>query len=100
MKLQISSIFLVLVLFLVNILIYFLLLPYAQETANTHINSGSFFGNLFYLISSLLFIIFIYFLFAKKNYQTSTILLLFGFTFLFWGIKLKSLECLGCLNAG
>jgi hypothetical protein len=38
----------------VNLLTYFSLVPYVQTTANSHMNSGAFFGTSYYLISGLI----------------------------------------------
>ena len=84
----------------VNALIYFLLLPYVQNSANSHINSGPLFGAACYVISGLLLLFGFYALVRHNEYSFFMLLLLFAATLIFWGYRLSSLMCLGCLNNG
>ena len=84
----------------INILIYVLILPYAQKTANSHINAGPFFGAIFYFASAVLLIIGLYGLFSDKNYKLFFLYFMFAITLILWGFKFHSLMCLGCLNSG
>ena len=85
---------------IVNLLTLTLLLPYAQKTANSHMDSGPFFGWSYYIFAVLTFVIGIKY-FEKtrdKIFLTTMILLLFSFLYL--GHKLNSLQCIVCLNSG
>jgi hypothetical protein len=84
----------------VNLLTYFFLLPYAQKTANSHMNNGPFFGTTLYFISGLMFLFGLKDLARQKDYKIFILLLVFVATLAFWGYRLHSLMCLGCLNSG
>jgi hypothetical protein len=84
----------------VNLLTFFLLLPYAQKTANSHMNSGPFFGTTLYFISGLLVLFGLNSLVRQSDYKLFILLMVFAATLTFWGYRLHSLMCLGCLNSG
>lgn len=83
----------------VNLLIYFLLLPYAQKSANSHLYVGRFFGTILYIVSGFLAILGILKI-RKKETKKFCILLAFATILIFGGYKLHSLMCLECLNCG
>src|SRR5688572_20062595 len=85
---------------IVNVLTYFLVLPYAQKTANTHMNNGPFFGIIYYSISAFVLVFCINNLLTNRNFKKLLILLLFSVTFIYWGYRLYLLYCLGCANGG
>ncbi len=95
-----KDIYILTALILANLLTYFLLLPYAQNTANSHMNSGPFFGTTLYIISGLLAFFGINSLIRKNDSKIFILLMVFAMTLTFWGYKLHSLMCLPCLNCG
>jgi hypothetical protein len=99
-KVRKSHAFLVTTLIAVNVLIGLLLFPYAQKTANSHVNSGPFFATTLFIISGLLFLFGLSRLLRQSDYKLFGILLVFATTLTFWGIKLQNLLCQGCLNSG
>jgi hypothetical protein len=82
----------------VNLLTFVWLLPYAQKTANSHMNSGPFLGTTLYFISGILLFLGLNGLIQHRDYRFFILLFIFALTF--WGYKLHSLMCLGCLNSG
>ena len=84
----------------VNLLTAFLILPYAQNTANSHMNSGPFFGVLFYIISAIIILLAVYILISHKDIKLFLLFLVFAFTVIFWGYRLCHLYCLGCATSG
>ena len=66
--------YLTLITIAVNLLTYFSLVPYVQTTANSHMNSGAFFGTSYYLISGLLLIFALNRLLKQKDYKLFIIL--------------------------
>ena len=85
---------------LTNCLTYFLLMPYSQKAANSHMNSGSFFGTTFYIISAISLILAINVTRKQNNIKIFLILLVLGGTCFYWGYKLHSVYCQGCANSG
>ena len=84
----------------VNLLTYFLLIPYVQKTANSHINSGPFFGTSYYIFSGILVIFGINELIRRKNHQRFILLFIFAISLSIWAYKLHAIECLSCLLNG
>ncbi len=95
-----KQIYLLLGILIVNILTYFLLVPYAQKTANSHINQGDFFGIVYYVISVIFLVIGIRSLIKDRNILLFLLYAGFVITFAFWGYKLFSLYCLECASCG
>jgi asparagine N-glycosylation enzyme membrane subunit Stt3 len=83
-----------------NFLIYFILLPYAQNTANSHMNAGPFFGKIAFSFAFLTFIYSAIDYLKKKNLKSLFIILLIVTSLIYWGFRLQSLYCLGCANSG
>jgi len=82
---------------LVNLLTYFLILPYEQKMANSHLSTE---GIIFFTLSAIL-VLFAFFNFIlKKDIKIFLILLVFAATLVFWGYKISLLECLICLRSG
>lgn len=84
----------------VNLVSAFLLLPYAQQTANSHMNEGSFIGTIYYIISVSIAVAGITALASHKNKNQFLLFLVFSATLAYWGYRLHSLYCLGCANGG
>jgi len=61
--------YLTLITIAVNLLTYFSLVPYVQTTANSHMNSGAFFGTSYFLISGLLLVFALNRLLKQKDYK-------------------------------
>ena len=84
----------------VNLFCYFRLLPYAQKTANSHMNTGPFFGTILYLITGILLVFVYKGLFRQSDNKFFISLLVFASTLFFWACKLYFLMCLPCVNGG
>ena len=84
----------------VNLLIAFLILPYAQNTANSHMNNGPFLGILLYITSGIFVLYAINLLIMHKELIVFLLLLAFAFTLIYWGYRLCHLQCTGCSNSG
>lgn len=82
-------VFKIVLLLAINILFAFVILPWGQSTANSHMNAGPFFGKLSYFIAVFIMV----FAFYKYNGKTpQLILVLFtAVSFAFWGYKLLQL---------
>lgn len=95
-KLKIKDVFILVALLAINLLTGLFFLPYVQHDVNGHINSGSFFGIVFYIIAIGLLFFAIYR--AADNYVVSDLLYLFALvvTFSYWGYRLYTLSCLVC----
>lgn len=87
-------------LILFNLLTYFLLLPYAQQTANSHVNSGPAFGIIYCIVSSILLSASIYQLFKHSARTTFVLFFIFAVNFIYWAYILCTLQCLDCTNGG
>jgi hypothetical protein len=85
---------------MISLLTYFLLLPYSQKTANSHMNLGPLFGEIYYMISALMLLIGLNLLMKHKDIKVFILLLVFSGTLIYWGYRLHSLYCLGCANGG
>lgn len=84
----------------VNLFTWLVVLPYAQNTANSHINSGPFFSVIYYVVSIIIGLLGIGVLVKQKDIKLLLLLLAFSATLVFWAYTLQSLLCLGCLNNG
>lgn len=80
----------------INLWIYFTVLPYAQCTANSHMNIGPLLSFVVYTIAIILLCIFTLY-FKRKNIYVLAILAL---CLMYWGYRLDSLYCIGCANSG
>lgn len=81
-------------------MIYSIVLPYAQMTANSHMNNGPFLGAILFVFAGLLIFIGLIDGVKQKDFKLFLWILGFALTLTFWGFKLNSLMCLGCLNSG
>jgi len=84
----------------VNLLIAFLIIPYAQSTANSHMNAGPVFGILVYIISCIILMYAINLLLIHKELIVFLLLLVFTCTLIYWGYSLSHLQCTGCSTSG
>jgi hypothetical protein len=85
---------------IIQLVIYFLLLPYAQKLANSHIYSGIIFGIVFYLVAAWLLLVGLMDGIKEKKYLMIIYVIVIAFMFIWWGKVFTSLECHGCLNSG
>jgi hypothetical protein len=85
---------------IINLIIGCLVLPYAQNTANSHMDAGPFIGTAFYFIAILLAILAFRIIIVKKDYVKFLFLLITSLSIFYWGYQLHHLLCLGCLNSG
>lgn len=78
----------------INLLTCFVLLPYAQKTANSHMNIGPFAGTIYFILAGLVIVVFM----SKRNFSMKLILgvVLLATTCIYWGVRLHSLHCVSC----
>lgn len=84
----------------VTLLTHFWMIPYAQKSANSHMNDGPFLGVVYVLLafSTLVFAIKSY---QKRRSTVELILqLLLMVVFIGFGYQLYSLDCLTCASMG
>lgn len=95
-----KDIYIFTIILILNVLIYSIVLPYAQKTANSHMNNGPFIGAILYIFAVLLTFIGLIDCVKQKNFKLFLWIFIFELTLTFWGHRLNSLVCLGCLNSG
>ncbi|MFZ4799271.1 MAG: hypothetical protein ACOYMA_17360 [Bacteroidia bacterium] len=95
-----KDIYILAIIIILNVLIYSLVLPYAQKTANNHMNIGPFLGAILYVFAVLLTFIGLIDCVKQKDFKLFLWIFVFALTLTFWGYRLNSLVCLGCLNSG
>ena len=83
-----------------NLCTFFLLLPYAQQSANSHMNSGPAFGIIYVIVSLLLLFISIYWLIKRKDVTMFLLILFLALNLSYWAYKLYTLHCLECSKGG
>ena len=77
-----------------------LILPYAQQTANSHMNSGPVFGTAFYVFSAVTLLFGMRALVKSKDIRLFVLLLVLVLSFIYWGFSFHSLYCLRCASGG
>ncbi|MDQ3111470.1 MAG: hypothetical protein M3R17_16405 [Bacteroidota bacterium] len=82
-----------------NVLTYFLVLPFAQKTANSHMGNGPLLGIIYCILA------FCTILLSIRSLKQKDVLLFFLFVLLtaaliYWGTRLHSLYCLECTSSG
>lgn len=92
--------FVITIFIIIQLLIYFLLLPYAQKSADSHINNGFTFGLVFYFVAAWLLLVGLIDGIKHKKYLMIIYIIVIAFTFILWGKVFTNLECNGCLNSG
>lgn len=88
----------ILILLIINIFCAFLVLPYAQGTANSHMNIGPNLGFIFYFSAFVLALISV--IKHWENRRRLLFLFAIAISLAFWAYKLQHLYCLGCANSG
>jgi hypothetical protein len=84
----------------VNLLSALLVFPYLQKAANSHMNDGQFFSFFYYGLTGLSMFFAVKMHLLKKHRTLVIGFIFFALTFVYWGYRLYSLQCLGCLNSG
>ena len=84
----------------IQLLIYFLLLPYAQKLANSHINNGVILGIVFYFVAAWLLLVGLIDGIKQIKYLMIIFVIVIAFPFILWGNVFTNLVCNGCLNSG
>ncbi|MCL9807644.1 hypothetical protein NAT51_19130 [Flavobacterium amniphilum] len=90
------EIYFMLFLAVINPFIYFILLPYAQIRANSHMDAGPAFSLILLVISIIITIT------SIKRYLKTKEIRIFLFPFItivnlvYWAYRLGTLECFGC----
>jgi hypothetical protein len=95
-----KDIYLLTIILATNCLTYFFLIPYSQKTANSHMNSGPFFGTTYFILSAIALFLAINISIKHKNIKLFFIFIGLVVTFIYWGYKLHSIYCQGCANSG
>jgi len=83
-----------------NLLTYFFLIPYVQKTANSHMNSGLFFGMSYYVLAGVMLLFGLNELIRRKSDQHFILLFIFAVSLTIWAYKLNATMCLSCLHNG
>ena len=99
-KLKKKETYLIIIIILLNLLTYFSLIPYVQKTANSHMNSGPFFGMIYYILAGVMLLFGLNELIKRKNTQGFILLFIFAVSLAIWGYKLHVTMCLSCLLNG
>jgi len=85
---------------LVNLMSYFLVVPYVQNLENRHFNAGKTISKIYYVLSGVIFLFGLFKYKSERDLKTLLILVLFIVAFIYWGIKISNLYCLKCLILG
>lgn len=85
---------------LLHLYLWLILLPYAQKTANSHINSGPFWAKSLSFIGTIWTIIAIGRFIQKRDGLELILALITVGSLSFWIYKLSHLMCQACLNSG
>jgi hypothetical protein len=72
------------ILLAVNLLSHFALLPYAQKTANSHMNAGPTFGTLYYALSAVMAVFGISYIFQTRNLRNYLLISALTATLTYW----------------
>jgi len=92
--------FVITIFIVIQLLIYFLLLPYAQKSADSHINNGVILGIVFYFVAAWLLMVGLIDGIKQKKYLMIIYVIMMAFTFILWGNVFTNLVCNGCLHSG
>jgi uncharacterized membrane protein len=84
----------------VNLLTYFLMIPFAQKLANSHMNDGPFFGILYFIVGGIVAGLMVFQLLKRAKIKTILPIILLVLSIGYWGYELYTIDCLGCLKAG
>lgn len=100
MTLNKKHIYILTAIFAINMLTLFVILPYGQQTANSHMNNGPFLGIVYFILAALTTILAANFLTKHRDKKIGLGVLLIILTFVIWGLKLYSLYCIPCAKSG
>lgn len=100
LKLTKSHIVWIILFVVLNSLTLLCVIPYAQRTANAHMNAGPFLGIVYILISLVIFLYGINYLVKTRNFAAFIMMCLIIVTLCYWSIKLYNLFCLACAVSG
>ena len=81
-----------------NLLSWLLLLPYAQEQVNRHLDVGAPLGGFYFALSAVCLVFAVRFWRFRK--EIACVFILSVVMCVFWGVRLHSLYCLGCADGG
>lgn len=85
---------------LINFIVYYLLIPYAQKNANSHMNPGPVFGVIFYILASIVLLYMTLKSFnGMKKVKIYSLSALF-ISFIFWGYQMRTMHCMLCAKSG
>jgi hypothetical protein len=82
----------------INLLINYIVLPYAQGTANGHMDAGPAFSFILLLISLIILIVSFRKYLKTKSIRALLISFLLIVNLMYWSYQLATLECFGCLT--
>jgi hypothetical protein len=95
----IKSILYIVVFGILNLFNKYLLIPYTQSDANSHMNPASVFATIYIVITvGMTFLIAKYIL--KKNYLIGILFLLLSISCLYWRAQLLTITCQKCAMGG
>ena len=100
MKISKKVTYILIIMVAMNLLTYFFLVPYVQKTANSHMNSGPFFGTSYYILAGVMLLFGLNELIRRKSDQHFILLFIFAVSLTIWAFKLHATMCLSCLLNG
>ncbi|WP_090245621.1 hypothetical protein [Lishizhenia tianjinensis] len=100
MKIKKKHLLLTLLFVIANVLIYVSILPYAQHTANQHMNCGPAIGYLFYALSFVFILLGGYQFLKTKTVLSFLVFFTLALISSYWGYQFQNLQCLKCALGG
>ena len=85
---------------MIHLFFYFVVLPYVQQTVNSHMSVGSLLRSIFLGFAGMFFMYSIYFFIRNRNVLTFVLQILLAISLCFWAIVFGSVYCEGCAVSG
>lgn len=85
---------------ILHLFFYFVVLPYVQQTVNSHMNVGSLLRSIFFGFAGVFFMLSIYFFIRNRNILTLVLQIFLAISLCFWAVVLGNVYCEGCAVSG
>ena len=85
---------------MISCVTHFILMPYAQSSANSHYYEGHYLGILYYVFSGIIFTFFTISSLKQKKWKQSFVQIVLILVLIYWGHELRALYCFACANGG